>query len=235
MRGSAPILLALCLGGASAGWGAVDPGVSARPRTDFVAPRSGTYQLQRIQRAGDATLLESSGGAIPLSRYTRGKITLLTFFYSYCVDPLGCPFAQQVQRELRERLLAAPKLQGAVRFVSVSFDPTHDTPEVLRAYGAPLLRDGALEWRFLTARSVAQLLPLLDDFGQDVGVQTDEHGQPVRTLHHMLKMFLIDREGMVREIYTLAFLQPDVIFNDIETLALEGTRPATTIARSSSR
>jgi hypothetical protein len=37
----------------------------------------------------------------------------------------------------------------------------------------------------------------------------------------MLKMFLIDPAGEVREIYTLAFLQPQVMLNDIETLALE--------------
>jgi hypothetical protein len=37
----------------------------------------------------------------------------------------------------------------------------------------------------------------------------------------MLKMFLIDARGEVREIYTLSFLQPQVMFNDIKTLALE--------------
>ena len=40
-------------------------------------------------------------------------------------------------------------------------------------------------------------------------------------LHHMLKVFLIDPRGSVREIYTLAFIQPDVMMNDIRTLRLE--------------
>jgi hypothetical protein len=65
-------------------------------------------------------------------------------------------------------------------------------------------------------------LPVLDDFGQDVSVETDENGHATRALHHMLKAFLIDAHGEVREIYTLAFLQPQVMFNDIETLAIEG-------------
>jgi protein SCO1/2 len=68
---------------------------------------------------------------------------------------------------------------------------------------------------------VPELLPVLDDFGQDVSVDMDENGRVTRTLHHMLKMFLIDAHGEVREIYTLAFLQPQVMFNDIKTLALE--------------
>jgi len=73
----------------------------------------------------------------------------------------------------------------------------------------------------VTARRVPELLPVLDDFGQDVSVDVDESGRATRTLHHMLKMFLIDAHGEVREIYTLAFLQPPVMFNDIKTLALE--------------
>jgi hypothetical protein len=40
-------------------------------------------------------------------------------------------------------------------------------------------------------------------------------------MHHMLKLFLIDRRGIVREIYSLAFVQPQVMLNDIKTLALE--------------
>jgi protein SCO1/2 len=68
---------------------------------------------------------------------------------------------------------------------------------------------------------VPDLLPVLDDFGQDVTVEMDANGSATRTLHHMLKMFLIDARGEVREIYTLSFLQPRVMFNDIDTLALE--------------
>jgi hypothetical protein len=37
----------------------------------------------------------------------------------------------------------------------------------------------------------------------------------------MLKVFLIDRDGWVREIYTNSFLVPQVIENDVETLLLE--------------
>jgi cytochrome oxidase Cu insertion factor (SCO1/SenC/PrrC family) len=152
---------------------------------------------------------------------TQGKITLLTFFYTYCVDPLGCPFAHTTLADLRDRVTGDRSLAGRVRFVSVSLDPTHDTPSAVANYGRGFTADPAFEWRFLTARRVPELLPVLDDFGQDVSVDIDEHGRATRALHHMLKMFLIDARGEVREIYTLAFLQPQVMFNDIKTLALE--------------
>jgi protein SCO1/2 len=200
---------------------AIDPGKATAPRMEFVPPPPGSYKLQKIQRVRDAQLLDSSGHSVRLSALTHGKITLLTFFYTYCVDPLGCPFAHTTLAGLRDRVRGDRALAERVRFVSVSLDPTHDTPEVVASYGKEFMIDPTFDWRFLTARRVPDLLPVLDDFGQDVSVDMDENGHATRTLHHMLKMFLIDARGQVREIYTLSFLQPQVMFNDIKTLALE--------------
>jgi len=200
---------------------AEDPGKAAAPRVEFVPPRPGSYKLQKIQQVADALLLDSTGLAVKLSALTHGKITLLTFFYTYCVDPLGCPFAHATLAGLRDRVTDDRALAGRVRFVSVSLDPTHDTPAAIASYGQEFTADPKFEWRFVTARRVPELLPVLDDFGQDVSVDLDQDGRATRTLHHMLKMFLIDAGGEVREIYSLAFLQPQVMFNDIKTLALE--------------
>jgi protein SCO1/2 len=206
---------------AGAAGGTEDPGKAAAPRMEFIAPPAGSYKLQRIQPVSDAVFLDGAGHAVRLSVLTQGKITLLTFFYTYCVDPLGCPFAHTTLANLRDRVTGDRSLAGRVRFVSVSLDPTHDTPAAVANYGRGFSVDPAFEWRFLTARRVPELLPVLDDFGQDVSVDIDEQGRATRALHHMLKMFLIDARGEVREIYTLAFLQPQVMFNDIKTLALE--------------
>jgi protein SCO1/2 len=215
---AAGAVLSLAVGAAS---GAEDPGKAAAPRMEFIAPPAGSYKLQRIQPVSDAVFLDGAGHAVRLSVLTQGKITLLTFFYTYCVDPLGCPFAHTTLANLRNRVTGDRSLAGRVRFVSVSLDPTHDTPAAVANYGRGFSVDPTFEWRFLTARRVPELLPVLDDFGQDVSVDIDENGRATRALHHMLKMFLIDARGEVREIYTLAFLQPQVMFNDIKTLALE--------------
>lgn len=200
---------------------AVDPGVVPAPRTDFLAPAAGTYELQHIQPAGEGSLLDTAGRLQSLSRFTHGKVTLLTFFYMSCSDPLGCPFAYVTLSQLRSRVLARPELADRVRFVNISLDPVNDTPAAVRRYAAAFGSDPHFEWQFLTARSIPSLLPVLDDFGQDVSVEVDDRGRASHLLHHMLKVFLIDPEGMVREIYSLAFLQPDVMFNDIRTLSLE--------------
>jgi cytochrome oxidase Cu insertion factor (SCO1/SenC/PrrC family) len=46
-------------------------------------------------------------------------------------------------------------------------------------------------------------------------------GRPRRELSHVLKVFLIDPAGVVREIYSSTFLHPQTVLNDIETLRLE--------------
>ena len=187
----------------------------------FVPDAAGTYVLQRIQPCPGGTLLDSDGRVRRLSGLTRGKVTLLTFFYTHCGDPLGCPFATGVMAGLRERVLAEAALRDRVRFVSISFDPDHDSPQRLQAYARSLARDGRFEWDFLTARSMRQLQPMLEDFGQDVRVEVDAAGRPVRSMDHMLKLFLIDSGGTVREIYALDYLQPEVMLNDIRTLWME--------------
>ena len=205
-------------------FGAVDPGAAQAPRLEFEALPAGSYVLEKIQAAPDAELLDSDGKFVRLSSLSHGKVTLLTFFYTYCIDPLGCPFARTTLNGLRERLLRDRRAARGVRFLSISFDPSHDTPSALRGYGADIINNPRFEWRLLTARSVPELLPVLNDLGQDVSIQLDEHGRPTRTLHHMLKMFLLDRDGIVREIYSLAYLQPDVMFNDIQTLLRDNGR-----------
>jgi protein SCO1/2 len=211
-------IFALIFGGVQA---AVDVGPAVAPRMEFTPLRPGTYRLPVIQSVEDATLLDEDGRSVRLSALTHGKITLLTFFYTYCVDPLGCPFTHQTLSLLRDRILADRELARDVRFVGVSCDPTNDTPEILASYAREFVTRSRFEWRFLTASSVTTLLPVLDDFGQDVSVDLDARGHPTRALHHMLKVFLIDRQAKVREIYSLAYIQPEVMLNDIRTLHLE--------------
>lgn len=195
-----------------------DPGAARAPAIDYVANAPGSYRLERIQQSPDGVVLDGAGRSHRLADRLRGKVTLLTFFYSYCTDPWGCPFAADLMNGLRSRIGADASLRHRVRFVSISFDPSHDTPEVLR------LQTGGnqgFDWRYYTTRSVRELLPLLDGFGQDVSVEADASGRPARTLNHMLKMFLLDRHGTVREIYSLEYMAQAVVFNDIATLVLE--------------
>jgi len=230
-RAAALVALSLAALAGSAG-AAQDPGPPQPPRTQFVPPAAGTYSLQRIQSSPDATLLDASARPRRLRDLTSGKITLLTFFYTHCSDPLGCPFALGLMSALRDRIAAQPDLLARVRFVSISFDPARDSPKQLRAYARDAASRAGFEWDFLTAPSMAELQPVLEDLGQDVRVEFDASGRRVAAIDHMLKLFLIDPTGTVREIYALDFLQPEVMLNDIRTLRLEERRPSRGISDS---
>ena len=190
---------------------------------DFVPPVAGSYRLGRIQPATEGAVLDVDGRRRKLSEFTRGRVTLLAFMYSSCADPNGCPYALTVMHLVKNELEKLPESRGRVRFVSLSFDPVRDTPQVIALYG----RDGGgakqhVAWDFLTTRSRRDLLPILDGFGQDVGVNVDKTtGKPVGTYSHVLKVFLIDRNGSVREIYTTDYLLPGMVLNDIKTLLME--------------
>ena len=190
---------------------------------DFVPPAPGTYRLYEIMPAPDGAVLDLEGRRARLARFTRGKITVLSFIYTGCADARGCPLAYQVFHAMHDRLRATPALRDRVRLVTLSFDPVHDTPAVMRRYanGVPSEGAGGFEWTFLTTPSPRELLPILDGFGQDVQVERRPRGGQAPRLGHVLKVFLIDARGMVREIYTTSFLFPDVVLNDIETLRRE--------------
>jgi len=198
--------------------------VELLPALEYEPPAAGSYLLHRIMPAPEGRVLGVSGKVEPLSRYTRGAITLLGFIYTTCADPDGCPLAYRVFDALKEAIAATPRLHGKVRFVTLSFDPARDTPDVMRDYaGSRAVDKGAgLRWYFLTTRSARELMPLVEGFGQDIVTTFDRSsGKPRRELSHVLKVFLIDPAGEVREIYSSNFLHPQTVLNDIETLLLE--------------
>lgn len=173
--------------------------------------------------APDGPVLTMDGRLEKLSRFTRDRITLLGFIYTSCPDPQGCPLAYRVFSRLKDEIQEIPALQDKVQLVTLSFDPVRDSPSVMKRYaGSRLEEERGVRWFFLTTRSVTDLMPLVEGFGQDVQYAVDRStGKPVRQLSHVLKVFLIDQAGYVREIYTSTFLHTQSIIGDIKTLLLE--------------
>lgn len=219
----AAVFLAISLSGAAvqADQGGDDTTVVIAP--EFKPPAPGSYELMHIMKAPGGKVLDLYGVGRDLSDFTGGKITLLSFIYSSCADPAGCPYAYIVFHSLQNRLEHDPRYAGKVRLLSLSFDPARDTPEMLRLYAGDNAKPGRpVEWTFLTTASVRDLLPILDDYGQDVYLEKDPAtGKWLGTFSHVLKVFLIDQHHEVREIYMTAFLTPDMVYNDILTLLME--------------
>ena len=110
--------------------------------------------------------------------------------------------------------------------LSLSFDPEHDTPARLRAMEQGVERAG-LDWRFLTTRSQAELAPILAAYGQALTRERDAEGRETGAIAHVLRVFLIDPHGRIRNIYSAGYLEPELLAADVRTLLLEpaGGRP----------
>jgi cytochrome c peroxidase len=159
-----------------------------------------------------------------LHDYFGDKVVVLSFIYTTCNDVNGCPLATFVFKSVQDSVLKDPALSDEVRLLSFSFDPGHDTPEVLDTYAGHFRADG-FDWQFLTTSSTVMLDPTLQAYGQSVIRDYDADGQYLGSMSHILRVFLIDKQKRIRNIYSTSYLHADTVANDIRTLLAE--TPAT--------
>jgi cytochrome oxidase Cu insertion factor (SCO1/SenC/PrrC family) len=162
---------------------------------------------------GAFTLRDTAGRAVDTRAVMAGKIAVVSFIYTACPDRAGCPLASQTLRDLQARLRESD-LAGQTALVTISFDPERDHPAQLAKYAQVYDADPAL-WRFLTAPSGRVLDAVLESYGQDRTPERDERGRPTGRIRHVLKVFLVDREGFIRNVYSAGFLVPELVLNDI--------------------
>ena len=190
------------------------PGYSA---LEFSAPEPGSYALPVLGAAADGDVLDTQGKSLTLHRLMGDKVVLLSFIYGGCSDVNGCPLATAVLHKIKNRLKKEPEVAAQLRLVTLSFDPDHDTPEMMGRYGQAL-QDKALEWHFLTTRSEQDLQPILAHYPQNIQKIYDAQGRDTGTFSHNLRVYLIDKNKQLRNIYSVDFLHPDTLINDIKTL-----------------
>ena len=127
----------------------------------------------------------------------------------------------RVYSKIKEKLTNNKDLLGKIRLISLSFDPLFDTPQVMKLYGKDLLSED-VDWRFLTTRSYRELNPIMKNYQQPVIRKYSENGEYQGVDAHILRVFLIDKNKVIRNIYSVSFLHPDLLINDIKTLLIEG-------------
>jgi protein SCO1 len=188
---------------------------------DYDPPVPGSYALPVIKLAPDGVIIDSAGQALNLRELTHGRITVLSFIYTRCAASKACPYATGVLYDLHSLSAGDNGLAKNMRLVSLSFDPDYDTPQRLTEYSEAMREQkSGCEWRFATAKSRVELDPILNGYGQAVDKRSNP-GDPQGPLYHILRVFLIDREGRIRNIYSSATLDPRLVLADVKTLLLE--------------
>jgi protein SCO1/2 len=127
------------------------------PATEGDPAAASLKELQRVQpgeTVPDFTLVNQRGEAVSL-RDQRGKAVLLTFIYTRCPLADQCPLMSGNFAEIDRELGKEPALGSKTHLLSVTLDPAHDTPEVLRSYGAAYteryIKEDFKHWEFASA------------------------------------------------------------------------------------
>lgn len=145
-------------------------------------------EISRKQPAiPDVRMVDQDGRTFRLGEWAREKnrFLIVDFVYTNCQSlcrALGTEF-QQLQRSIVER-----GLQGRVHLLSLSFDPQHDSPAVMKQYADHMLASHDV-WDFATVADPGSLDQLLQAFG--VTVIPDRSGG----FQHNAALIWIDPSG----------------------------------------
>ena len=187
MRGAA-ILLAAALTGST-------------PALPDIAPDSSGLPV--IGNAPDFVLRTQDGTQVTLAQF-RGKAVALTFIFAGCSST--CPILTAKMATVQDRL--GSDFGSSIVFLSITVDPEHDTPDVLRLY-AEAFGANLAGWKFLTGSSNA--------------IQAIERGYGVFAtgatgggeVDHTNLISVIDPRGMVRVQYLGVRFDPEELRHDL--------------------
>ena len=163
------------------------------PIADATAPAITDSQILKPGEAvPDTKLVDENNASRPLTSL-KGHRVALTFMYTTCPQPDFCPLMDRNFAALQAEIKKTPALAD-VRLLSVSFDPAHDTPQVLKTHAQALGADPAV-WHFVTANA--------DDikaFTMKFGVTAEPSGESPAIITHNLSTAVIDPDGRLVKI-----------------------------------
>ncbi|SFE14798.1 protein SCO1/2 [Paenibacillus catalpae] len=168
-----------------------------------------------VQMAAPSFAMNDIDGNEVSLESTNGKARLVYFYFASCPDV--CPPTTFMISEVEDQLREAGILGTKAELISITFDPTHDTPDVIRDFATrnfAQLEDGG--WEFLRGNDEEATLKLARDFGVSVKREND-------TFIHMNVITLVDKKGQIRKWINGSdeSLTPESMVADLKQLAKE--------------
>jgi protein SCO1/2 len=178
-----------------------------KPTTDYHVPQAG-------DSVPNFALLNQDDRTIHLAQF-KGKVVLITFIYTRCPFDDYCPRMNRNFAAIDKALAADPAAYSKTHLISISFDPTYDTPKVLRAYGETYIgnhtKQAFTNWDF--AAPSQKDLPAVTQFF-NVGI-TGEGA----TLNHSLSTIILGKDGKIAAWYPTNDWDPTTIATQVKQLA----------------
>jgi len=106
---------------------------SARPTPISFTPAAETPPASNDIKATE--LQDQDGAVFSFGDFFPGRPSVLTFFYSRCMNPNKCSLTITKLARLQKRI-DEDGLQGHYNVAAVTYDPAFDLPSRLRSYGA---------------------------------------------------------------------------------------------------
>jgi cytochrome oxidase Cu insertion factor (SCO1/SenC/PrrC family) len=156
---------------------------------------------------------DQDGRTLDLSELSTRPLAL-TFLYTRCTNPNRCPLVATQMGRL-QKLIEAGGLEDRMRLAIVTYDPDHDTPEVLKQYG--LDRGLRFTPNVLMLRPDSQQK---DSFFDRLRVTVNYNAEGVNL--HGLQLFLFDSKGRFVRRYQSVIWNNAKVLADLKRLAEEG-------------
>jgi len=139
----------------------------------------------------------------------HGKVVAVTFIFTRCSDT--CPVLTPMMSLVQDRL--GDDFGPKVVFASITVDPEHDTPEMLKLYAQMHGADVA-GWSFLTGPP-----PTILDLARRYGVFAAKNANG--DVEHSFLTSIVDRRGILRVQYLGVRFDPEEFRRDLLSLLRE--------------
>lgn len=154
---------------------------------------SGKGRLPVVMPSPAFSMPDLDGNTITQTQYD-GKIRLMSFIFTRCPDI--CPVTTANMVELQRKLQEKGWFGSKVTFLSATFDPDNDTPEVLRGYAERMGIDSS-GWTLLRPQQ-EETIRLAEQYGLSIQKLDDD-----QYIHSVTSLLLIDDQQQVRMIYKM--------------------------------
>jgi protein SCO1/2 len=160
------------------------------------------------------TLRNQDNREINIQNY-RGRTLLLTFIYTRCPVPDYCTLMSNNFAQIDRALSEDAGLYAKTHLLSISIDPSYDTPQVLRSYGAAhterYQNETFAHWEF-AGGTTEQVKKIAGYFGLTYFPEQDQ-------IIHALRTVIINPDGKVAKIYTGNDWKPEEVVDAMKSIS----------------
>jgi protein SCO1 len=183
------------------------------------AAMPGTPMAKEGDEVPNFTLRNQDNREIHIQNY-RGRTLLLTFIYTRCPVPDYCTLMSNNFAQVDRALSQDAGLYEKTHLLSISIDPSYDTPQVLRSYGAAhterYQNETFAHWEF-AGGTTEQVKKIAEYFGLTYFPENDQ-------IIHALRTVIIGPDGKVAKIYNGNEWKVEDVLDQLKKVATDSHR-----------